>query len=64
MYVAEHPDYDIAGYSHPDDYSFIYLHTDNGKVDKYKLGGDFEVWLNLKREFLVVSVVNLKKGST
>jgi hypothetical protein len=45
VYVAEHPDYDRAGYSHPDEYSYIYLHSDDGKVDKYKLGGDFETFI-------------------
>ena len=30
--------YDSAGYSHPDEYSYIYLYSDDGnKVDKYMI---------------------------
>ena len=62
MYVAGHPDFDRAGYSHPDEYTFIYLYSDDGKVDKYKLGGDFEVFIqNLHKQ---VEQVYPKKGST
>jgi hypothetical protein len=67
MYVAEHPDYDRAGYSHDDEYSYIYLYSDDGNtliLHGFKLCVRRVAGLNLKREFLVVSVVNLKKGST